>query len=74
MYMEAVLGLTVDIEAVAVVMCIVTVVGWGGDDKFLVIPTLLWRPEERQTKVKLRTAHLVYPSVGRVALFLVDLS
>ena len=53
---------------------------WSGDHKFLVNPTLHWRPDDQLTEEipRLRglcfRAHLVCPSVGRVALFLVDLS
>ena len=52
----------------------------SGDHNFLVTPTLHWRPDNRLTKRVLRfsalccIAYIVYPSVGWVALFLVDLS
>ena len=44
------------------------------------IPTLHWRPGDRLTekvlqfRVDVFLPHLVYPSVGRVSFFLVDLS
>ena len=54
---------------------------WSGIRKIAdAIPTLHWRPDDRLTegvprfRVLCLLSHLVYPSVGRVALFLVDLS
>ena len=54
---------------------------WSGDRSFYeAIPTLHWRPDDRLTEGVLRfrvllfPPHLVYPSVGRAALFQVDLT
>ena len=58
-----------------VIVCVIM-----GDHKILLIPTLHWRPDDRLTEGVPRfralrlLAHLVYPWVGRVALFLMDLS
>ena len=55
-------------------------VWWSGIRKIAdAIPTLHWRPDDRLTEGVPRfrvysLPHLVYPSVGRVALFSVDLS
>ena len=55
------------------------VVWWSGDRSFYeAIPTLHWYPDDRLSEGVLRfralyfLPHLVYPSVGRAALFSVD--